>query len=154
MKIFSLKNIIIAIVIAIGLFVYNKWANPKVNFTNNVASGIQFKRNNWVSILLEAKNNNKLIFVDVYATWCGPCKRLKNSTFASSNVGNFFNKNFINTAFDAELGEGIAIAKTFNVAQYPTMLVVNGNGEVVGKTTGFLNEQALITFGENILKVQ
>ena len=43
-------------------------------FSWNVFSqGIQFETGSWKEVLQKAKQENKLIFVDLYTTWCGPC---------------------------------------------------------------------------------
>ena len=46
--------------------------------------------------LQKAKQENKLIFVDLYTTWCGPCKKMAAETFPQQAVGDYFNKNFVN----------------------------------------------------------
>lgn len=56
--------------------------------------------------------------MDVYATWCGPCKAMATQVFPQEKVGNYFNKTFVNAKFDAEKGEGIDVAK--NTACAPT----------------------------------
>ena len=73
--------------------------------TENVATasteeGIKFVESNWALAKAEAKKQNKLIFLDAYTTWCGPCKMLKRNTFPDKAAGEFFNKNFINVALD------------------------------------------------------
>ena len=64
--------------------------------------GIQFFKGTWNELLAEAKKQNKLIFVDVYTTWCRPCKVLDKDVFPNEKVGEFYNKNFINYKIDAE----------------------------------------------------
>ena len=59
--------------------------------------GIDFIEEDWDKALKMAKEKNKLIFLDIYATLCGPCKMLKRYTFTDSSVGDFFNKNFVGT---------------------------------------------------------
>ncbi len=51
------------------------------------AAGIMFHEGTWAEALELAKSENKPIFLDVYATWCGPCKRLKKNTFSDQEVG-------------------------------------------------------------------
>jgi thiol:disulfide interchange protein len=50
--------------------------------------GIQFIEEDWAQALKTAKDKEKLIFLDIYATWCGPCKMLKQYTFTDSSVEN------------------------------------------------------------------
>lgn len=51
------------------------------------------------------KKRNKLIFLDIYATWCGPCV-LKQTPFQTKKLEQFYTKNFVNVAFDGEQGDG------------------------------------------------
>jgi len=87
--------------------------------------GIQFFQGSWNEALAKAKAENKLIFVDIYTSWCGPCKLMAKDIFPLRSVGEKFNKNFINYKIDAEKGEGIMVAKTYKVNAYPTYLFVN-----------------------------
>jgi len=75
-----------------------------------VSQGIQFESGSWADVLKKAKSQNKLIFVDAFTTWCGPCKKMTQNIFPDKNVGDFYNKNFINAKFDMEAGDGISMA--------------------------------------------
>ncbi len=124
--------------------VYNKADNSVVE----TEVGIQFLEPSWSKVLDEAKKQNKLIFLDAYTTWCGPCKMLKNKTFKDEKAGKFFNANFINVAFDMEKGDGLKLAEKYNVNSYPTLLILDKTGKVVTYTIGFINPKELIRFGE------
>lgn len=100
--------------------------------------GIQFTEGTWKQILKMAKTENKLVFIDVYTSWCGPCKMMSAETFPQKKVGDVFNANFINYKIDAEKGEGIQIATKFEVRAYPTYLFVNGDGELVYRVVGYM----------------
>lgn len=109
---------------------------------------ITFEHSNWSSILEKAKAENKLIFVDVYTTWCGPCKLMSKTTFTNDTVAKFYNQNFINFKIDAEKGEGIEFAKKYEVNCYPNLLVINQKGELVHRGAGFKYTNEFITFGK------
>ena len=66
------------------------------------AQGIEFFKGTWEEALAEASAKEKLIFVDAYAVWCGPCKRMAKNVFTQDKVGEFFNKNFVNMKIDME----------------------------------------------------
>lgn len=113
--------------------------------------GISFQNQSWSNLLATAKKQNKLIFVDAYAVWCGPCKSMAKEVFPLKEVGSFFNQNFINAKIDMEKGEGVDIAERYNVAAYPTYLFINGNGELVHKGVGYLPADEFITVAKNAL---
>ena len=89
-------------------------------------SGIDFRTDKkWSEILDLAKTENKLIFVDVYTDWCGPCKEMDKEVFPLKAVGDKYNTSFINYKIDAEKGEGKLLRKRYNVQVYPNYLFVN-----------------------------
>ena len=91
--------------------------------------GVVFQNGTMKELLAKAAKENKLLFVDVYATWCGPCKYMSSKVFTQPVAGSYFNENFINAKFDAENGEGIDVAKKYKVTAYPTFLLINSSGE-------------------------
>lgn len=108
-------------------------------YTSCMAQGIVFKENaTWKSLLADAKSSNKLIFLDAYTSWCGPCKKMAKEIFPVKEVGEYFNANFVNVKMDMEKGEGVDVAKNYAVEMYPTYLFINGDGEVVHKALGFM----------------
>lgn len=113
------------------------------------SQGIKFEDSNFTTILAKAKKENKLIFIDAYASWCGPCKLMVKNIFPLKTVGDYYNSNFINAKIDMEKGEGIALAKKYNVKAYPTYLFVNGDGEEVHRTLGYVEEQDFIQFAKD-----
>jgi thiol-disulfide isomerase/thioredoxin len=105
-------------------------------FTNAQNRSINFEKGNWEEILTKAEKENKLIFLDAYTTWCGPCKWMAANVFTNDTVADFFNTHFVNAKIDMEKGEGIELAKKYNVRAYPTLLYINGKGEMVHQVVG------------------
>ena len=146
-----MKNILIAILfLGIIAFLYFR-NNPKVDFKEDTADGVHFQKGNWQQALDLAKKENKLVFLDIYATWCGPCKQLKKYTFADKLAGEFFNKNFVNMALDGEQEEGATLAQKFGIEAYPTLMFVTPEGELITKSPGFRTAPDLINLGKEIL---
>lgn len=97
--------------------------------TVGLSQGIKFEEGTWAEVVAKAKAENKPIFVDLYATWCGPCKVMAKNVFTDNNVGNKFNASFVNYKIDAEKGEGITLAKKYNIKGYPTFIFVDPTNE-------------------------
>ena len=112
--------------------------------------GIRFESGSFEEIKNLAREREKLIFVDVYTTWCGPCKMLANTVFVDAKVGVYFNENFVCVQLDAER-EGKEVAQKYKVTAYPTLLFVTADGELLHKTVGTLDAGALIEAGEYAL---
>ena len=106
--------------------------------------GIEFFHGTYAEALEKAKTDNKIVFMDAFTDWCGPCKRMSATTFKEVKVGKFFNENFINVKMDMEKGEGPALSRKYDVAAYPTLLFLNEKGEQVHKAVGALQADQLI----------
>lgn len=115
-------------------------------------NGIAFHQGTWNEALALAKKENKLVFLDISASWCGPCRMLKARTFPDSEVGIFYNSNFINVEVDGEEGEGADLARKYKIRGYPSLIFVNGNGEVVAQTAGYHNPEEFIELGKHVIK--
>ena len=111
------------------------------------ATQINFIENSWGEALKQAAAKKKYIFVDAYATWCGPCKMLKATTFKNKDVIAFYNSNFINVAMDMEKGQGPELAAQWGLRAYPTLIIFNASGKPVYGTVGFIKPDDLIKFG-------
>ena len=98
--------------------------------------GIDFRNVKLSALLQKAKAEKKLAFVDVYASWCGPCKAMEANVYPQQKVGDYFNKYFVSAKYDAEQGEGIEIARKYRVTAYPTYLLLDAEGNLVGKMVG------------------
>ncbi|WP_234733146.1 thioredoxin family protein [Tellurirhabdus bombi] len=99
--------------------------------------GVRFFTGPWKDVLAEAKRQNKPIFIDIYTTWCGPCKLMSKEAFPDPKVAEKFNAGFVSYKIDAEKGEGIGLAKKYNVEGYPTSLFVSANGDLIYRTLGY-----------------
>lgn len=137
------------IIPAITFLIYVVIANRPATISKG---GISFFEGSWTEALKKAEVEHKPIFVDVSTSWCGWCKKLKRNTFSDKQIGTFFNNNFINVAIDAEKGEGPNLAQKYRVNGFPTLLVVDKNGEVISSSSGYMESDGLMQLGKNALK--
>lgn len=63
------------------------------SFNQLIGQGIDFFQGSWEEAIELAKANDKVIFVDAYTTWCGPCKKCQN-TFLPTVTWAIFTTNF------------------------------------------------------------
>lgn len=130
-------------------------ANKETVESNIVAfkgAGIDFKSMTLDEALALSNETGKLIFIDAYTSWCGPCKQMAATTFRDKGVGEFFNENFINLKIEMEKSaDGPGVAKKYRVRAYPTLLIIDGNGSLVKQTVGMQNVSRLMSFAESAL---
>ncbi len=125
-----------------------------IAFTNTIFAqeekdeGITFFEGTFEEALATAKKENKIVFLDAYASWCGPCKAMQRYSFISEEVGEFYNKHFINIKIDMEKGEGPALAKALNVEAYPSLYFINPEREIKLKAVGYQGPDGLLKIAQ------
>lgn len=111
-------------------------------------SGITFEGGTFKEVLAKAKTEKKLVFLDAYAAWCAPCKLMEKNIFTRPAVKSYYDANFINARFDMEKGEGRDIAAKYGIRSYPSFLFLNGDGEVVMKNYGYMEENDFLNIAK------
>ena len=103
----------------------------------------EFRHISFDEALAAAKQEKKLVFIDFFTTWCGPCRMMANKVFPEKLVGDYMNANFIPLKLDAEK-EGLELSKRFGVKAYPTFVLIDAEGKEVGKVTGMMDGPVFI----------
>jgi thioredoxin-related protein len=118
----------------------------------------------WEQIKQKAKQENKYIFVDCFATWCVPCKNMDSLVYSQSSVGTFINQEFISlrlqfdsTKYDDNwIRENYSLAKLFsekyNISSFPTFLFFSPEGDPVHKDVGFKKDEVFSSVAKNSLQ--
>ena len=83
-----------------------------------------------------AKAQKKLIFLDCYTQWCGPCKKMARDVFPMAEVGSFMNPKFISIKIDMESAYGAPLAKKLQITAYPTFIIFNADAQEIGRFLG------------------
>ncbi len=110
---------------------------------------IHFETTPFADIKLKAKKENKLIFIDAFTSWCGPCKWMAKNVFTNDTVADYFNAQFINAQFDMEKGEGKEIAKLYEVSCFPNLLFIDGDGKLVHRGAGASDAKTFIQLAKD-----
>ncbi|WP_070137857.1 thioredoxin family protein [Crocinitomix algicola] len=137
-----------------GLFFLTSLNTPSVILIENESEPrINFFEGDWNAALVKAKKEGKLIFVDAYASWCGPCKMMDRKTFNDEAVAQFFNAKFINYKMDMEKHpEGARLAKKYNLTLYPTLYFLDHNEEIIHYALGYHKPKHLLEVADEALK--
>ena len=99
-------------------------------------TGVDFQHLTFDEALAKAKAEKKLVFVDCYTTWCGPCKMI--GPIFEEVAGELTNAKFTKVNVD----ECPNLAGKYRVASIPTIMVFK-NGEPVDTLVGFMPKNQL-----------
>jgi thioredoxin-related protein len=147
-----MKKIILLIEICLPLFVC---AQEK---------GVHFEKGlSWQQILGKAKAENKYIFIDCFATWCGPCKQMDKTVYAAKGVGEYINARFISikvqmdsTQIDSPevlewYGDAKMIQRTYQVNVMPTYLFFSSEGQIMHRESGAVPDSIFLKVAQHAM---
>ena len=92
--------------------------------------GVHFEDLTLDEALAKAKAENKLVFMDCYTSWCGPCKWMATEIFPQKEAGDYFNPKFISVKYDMEKGEGLKLKDKYKPSGYPTFFIIRPDGRI------------------------
>jgi thioredoxin-related protein len=110
----------------------------------------------WEQLKEKARIERKYIFVDLYATWCGPCKSMDKTTYPNESVGNLLNEYFLSARVQcdtskqdgdvlrAKYADAHAISTKYEVHAYPTFLFFSPDGEILHKAVGYYSPKDFV----------
>ena len=110
----------------------------------NAHAQTDFRSISFDEALKVAAQENKLVFIDFYTDWCGPCKKMAREVFPQKMVGDFMNAKFVNLKLNAEK-EGKELAARYKVNAYPTFIILDTKGEVVADLKGSMDGRTFIS---------
>jgi thioredoxin 1 len=141
------KQLLLLLLICIATLQFGCGLSKNVTKTNRI--GVKFIKNETLAnVLAQAKAQKKLVFVDVYTTWCLPCKVMDQEVFSQSATISYLNDNFIAYKVDAEKGTGGTVSLMYEVEAYPTLLFLDEKGTVLQKREGGATPDQLYSMGE------
>lgn len=112
-----MKKLVLLAFVVVGIIFGTEAQNRSISFEQT---------KEWKKIIKKAKKEKKLIFVDCYTSWCGPCKKLAKEVFTKDAVADFFNQHFINVQYDMEKdADGVMLKDEFGVKAFPTLVFVD-----------------------------
>ena len=107
-----------------------------VQYVAFAQDGVNFRDLTFNEALAQAKAEKKMLFMDCYTSWCGPCKNMTNNVFPQKTAGDYFNPRFVCVKYDMEKGEGKELANKFEVHAYPTFIIFRPDGTIQHRVVG------------------
>lgn len=102
------------------------------------AQGIEFFHGTFEEAMKKARTQNKKIFVDVYTSWCGPCKMMAKNVFPDEKVGKYYKDRFVCLKLDAEKESGHGFFKNYKANGYPSFFWLNADGKLLDVHVGYV----------------
>jgi len=120
------------------LFLVPYSLNSQVDFTE-VESMEQME-----AVKKKASDQMLMLFVDVYATWCGPCKMMDRDVYGDPAVALYMNNHYVNVKLDGETDYGRIFADAQQLEGYPSMFILNDEGERISEIVGYTPADELL----------
>lgn len=143
------------------ILLFPLFMQSQVNYSNNQIrekNGLRWNEGlSWNQVKAKAKHEDKYIFVDCFATWCGPCKFMDKYVYTNDTLYKYLNENFVSVKFqmdktkhDTEIimnlyGDADLIKSKYKVSSYPTVLLFSPDGYIIGRFEGVKSTQAIIS---------
>ena len=106
----------------------------------------------WDQVTAKASEAGKPIFLDVYATWCGPCKYLEKNVYTNPDLGDYYNDKYINAKMDGETDFGAVFASEHQLQAYPTMFFLTADAGLITKIVGVREAGPLQEIGKTVVE--
>ncbi len=121
------RRVVLMLMVAFALNIYGATAQ------------VRFEDDTLENLVAKADESKRLLFVDLYALWCSPCKMMERDVFSREDVGKFMERYFVSAKFNVDDKMGGAMLRQYNVHSIPTYLIFDGGGVVVGRMSGVMS---------------
>jgi thioredoxin-related protein len=147
----------IAIILLLALPLLGKAQEKGIRFENSLS---------WDQIKEKAKSEKKYIFMDVYASWCGPCKMMDRDVYTKDTIGSLMNEKFISVKVQMDsskndneqvrswYADAKKIGQEYPVQGFPTLLFFSPEGKLAYKQLGFQSRSDFISLAKRALDPQ
>ena len=99
----------------------------------------------YADAMKKAKSANELVFVDLFADWCGWCHRMEQEVFPSETFQKATDKMVLLRLNTEDGGDGTRFAQKFNVNSLPTFLILTPDDTVAGVLRGYAPAKEFVT---------
>ena len=90
----------------------------------------------------KAAKTGKLLFVDFYTTWCGPCRLMEVTTWTNDEVIRVLEEKTVPIKLDAD--KETKLAERFHIEGFPTMLLLKPDGTELDRFLGYRDAKTFL----------
>ncbi len=149
---FSFLSILVVFILFSGCKTSKKIVKKRENISKIESFAFDFVTSSKLEYVLRlAKKENKLVFVDLYTTWCLPCKMMDENVYNHKATADIINANFISYRVDAEKSNGPNVAFNYAAEFYPTLLFLDAQGNVLEKKSGSVMTREFLDLAQSAL---
>lgn len=112
---------------------------------------VRFMTRSTDGVRRQAVEQNKLVFIDLFATWCPPCQMMEREVFSRSDVGAFMEQHFVCAKYDIDKTTGRELLKRYGNRRVPLYLIFNTEGELLGRIRGATDPERFMAEVKRIL---
>jgi thiol:disulfide interchange protein len=104
-----------------------------VLFTSHQSKGLIPWQANYTTASVEARTDHKLVLLDFYADWCGPCRAMAAETWSDKRVADAVSSYI---PVHVNVDDNPQLSQHFGVQGIPNVVLVDGNGTVIAQHAG------------------
>ena len=97
---------------------------------------VKFETKSTDAVREMAIKSGKLVFIDLYASWCPPCRMMEREVFSRKDVGDFMQQRFVAAKYDTDKPTGKELMRRYGSGAIPLYLVFDTQGELLGRIQG------------------
>lgn len=118
-------------------------------FTATTAGEGPFRDLSFKEACAAAETREKIVLIDFYTTWCGPCKLLDQTTWKDDKVRRWLRNRTIALKIDAEKEK--KLTEKYRVKAYPTILLLKPDGTEIDRLVGYREAEAFLQEAKDAL---
>lgn len=149
----KLLFLIVFLCLSISLYAQDNTGDQKIHWRNDLS---------WDEVKALAKQKGSCIFIDCYATWCGPCKKMDQQVYSNDSISEYFNENFVSVKLQMDttpndnetvkrwLSFADQVQTQYKVSAFPTLIFVSPDDKLLDKQIGYRSVQNLFAIGQAV----
>lgn len=111
-----------------------------------------FTSGTWEEIKEKAKNEQKLIFVDLYFEGCMPCAEMDKKVFPDTTVANLLNTSFVSFKTDVFKEDiGAILSMKYAASGFPTYLFLTAEGTAIDIVSGYIGVSRFVPLLQHVM---